>query len=278
MTGRNSPIGRRSAPLRYAGLALASALVATGASAEPAATPPGNAATAGATTAVTAYDPWQPVNRPLFALGMGIDRVVIAPITHGYMAVTPQPVRNRVSAFVYNLGEPSTAIEDVLQGYPRRAGRTAVRFVVNTTVGLLGLFDVASHMGLEGHGSDFGQTLGRYGAQPGPYIYLPVVGPLNLRDGVGRVVDTVTDPIGFVTGPITSTGGAARYSVEAIDNRARGDGAFEALKDATDPYATTRSAYSQYREAVVQAATGAAPTLPDFEPAPTPEPGPPATP
>jgi phospholipid-binding lipoprotein MlaA len=263
MTRRYSPIGRRIASLRYAGLALASALVATGAAAEPAVAP-----SADATTAATAYDPWQPVNRPLFALGMGIDRVVVAPITHGYMAVTSQPVRNRVSAFVYNLGEPSTAIEDVLQGYPRRAGRTAVRFVVNSTIGLLGLFDVASHMGIEGHGSDFGQTLGRYGAQPGPYIYVPVVGPLNLRDGIGRVVDTVTDPIGLVTGPITSTGGAARYSVEAIDQRARGDGAFEALKDATDPYVTTRSAYSQYREAVVQSATGAAQTLPDFEPAP----------
>jgi phospholipid-binding lipoprotein MlaA len=274
MTRRNRTIGRRPAAWRYVGLSLASALVATGAAAQPAVTPapepePASAAVntlSGVT--VTAYDPWRPVNRRLFAVGMGLDRAVIGPIAHGYMRVTSQGVRNRVSSVVFNLGEPSTALEDVLQGHPRQAGRTGLRFIVNSTVGVLGLFDVANRWGLEGHESDFGQTLGRYGAQPGPYLYVPVVGPLNLRDGVGRVVDIVTDPVGVVTGPITSATGAVRTGVTAVDLRASGDAAFRALDDATDPYVTTRSAYSQHRAAVVDRATGATAVLPDFEPVP----------
>jgi phospholipid-binding lipoprotein MlaA len=170
---------------------------------------------------------------------------------------------------VYNLGEPSTALEDVLQLHPKRAGVTTARFVINSTVGLLGMFDVAARWGLDGHGSDFGQTLGRYGAHPGPYLYVPVVGPLNLRDGVGRVVDVVTDPVGFVTGPITSTIGGVRYGGTALDQRALADPAFEALDDATDPYVTARSAYSQYRAAIVQSATGEAQALPDFDAEPS---------
>jgi len=268
-------IPRRFAPWRYIGLGLAGALVATAAAAQPAVGEPAVAPVAAenplaAANTPLAYDPWQPANRGLFAVGMGLDRVLIGPIAHGYMRVTPQVVRNRVSSVVFNLGEPSTALEDLLQGHAGRAGRTGVRFVVNTTVGLLGMFDVASGWGLRGHESDFGQTLGRYGAQPGPYVYLPVMGPLNLRDGVGRVVDVVTDPIGFVTGPITSTSGAIRTGVTALDLRASGDAAYRALEDATDPYVTTRSAYSQHRAAVIDRATGATATLPDFDTPPSP--------
>lgn len=267
MTRRCKLIGRPSASWRSAGFGLASALVATAATAQPAA-PPVTAPPLTAANTTLAYDPWQPVNRGLFAVGMGVDRAVVGPITHGYMRVAPMAVRNRVSAVVYNLGEPSTALEDLLQGHPKRAGRASLRFVVNSTVGLLGLFDVAHHWGLAGHEADFGQTLGRYGAQPGPYVYVPVVGPLNLRDGVGRVVDIVTDPVGALTGPITSTPGAIRTGVTALDQRAAGDAAFEALRDATDPYVTVRSAYSQYRAAIVDKATGETAPLPDFDVAP----------
>jgi phospholipid-binding lipoprotein MlaA len=219
--------------------------------------------------ATTAYDPWQPVNRQMFAVGMGVDHAVIRPIAHGYARVTPQWARNRVSSVVYNLGEPSTALEDVLQGRPKRAGRATLRLVVISTVGVLGLFDVASRWGVAPHEADFGQTLARYGAQPGPYLYVPVIGPLNLRDGVGRVVDVVTDPVGFVTGPITSTAGATRMGATALDQRVSGDAAFHALEDALDPYVTTRSAYTQYRAAIVAKATGEAQALPDFDADPT---------
>lgn len=268
MTRRCESIGRQGALGAAVGLCLAGSLAATSAAAQEAAAPTSAEAPEASPTATIAYDPWRPVNRPLFALGMGIDHVVIAPITHTYMHVTPLPVRNRVSSAVYNLNEPSTAFEDILQGHPKKAGRATARFVINSTVGILGLFDVASRWGIASHESDFGQTLGRYGAQPGPYIFLPIVGPLNLRDGVGRVVDVVTDPVGFLTGPITSTPGAVRYGVTSLDARALADPAFEALNDATDPYVTTRSAYTQYRAAVVHSATGETQELPDFDAAP----------
>lgn len=210
------------------------------------------------------FDPWQGMNRGLFAVGMGVDHVILAPVAHGYMRVAPSPLRDRVSSGVYNLGEPSTALEDILQGHPKLAGRATARFVINSTVGVLGLFDVANRWGIAPHASDFGQTLGRYGAHPGPYIYLPVIGPSDLRDGVGRIVDVVSDPVGLVTGPITTTAGAIRWGVTSLDTRVETDPAFSALKDATDPYATMRSGYVQHRQSVVGAARGETESLPDF--------------
>jgi phospholipid-binding lipoprotein MlaA len=218
--------------------------------------------------AVIDYDPWQRFNRGTFALSMGLDRRLVAPVAHGYMRVVPSPIRDRVSAVVYNLGEPGTAINDLAQGHGKRAVRASSRFVLNSTIGVLGLFDVAAGMGLAPHDADFGQTLGRYGAQPGPYFYLPVMGPLNIRDGVGRVVDSLTDPVSLVAGGLTTDFGAARLGVTTVDARANADPAFRALDDATDPYATVRSAYAQHRAAFVRSSTGEVETLPDFGPPP----------
>jgi phospholipid-binding lipoprotein MlaA len=213
----------------------------------------------------TAYDPLHGFNRASFGLSMGVDRVLLRPIAHGYMAVTPKPVRNRVSSVVYNLGEPSTALNDVLQGHPKRFGVTTSRFLINSTIGVLGLFDVAANMGLPSHDADFGQTFGRYGVKPGPYLYVPVIGPSSFREGVGRVLDFVTDPVGIVGGGYTSTFGATRLAVQTVDTRSNADGAFRALDDAVDPYVTARSAYGQYREALVREATGEVQALPDFD-------------
>jgi phospholipid-binding lipoprotein MlaA len=177
----------------------------------------------------------------------------------------PQAFRNRVSAFVYNLSEPGTVVNDVLQGHPRRAARATGRFAINSTVGLAGLFDVAAQSGIPAHDADFGQTLGRYGVHAGPYLYVPIVGPLDLRDGVGRIVDTVTDPVSLFTGGLTTPFGASRTGLNALDTRVQTDGAFRALEDATDPYATARSAYTQHRVFVVHQATGEVSDLPDFD-------------
>lgn len=212
-----------------------------------------------------AYDPLEGFNRGSYAFSMGLDRAVFRPVTHGYMAVTPTPVRHRVSAFVYNLGEPSTFVNDVLQGKPKRAGRTTARFAINSTVGLLGLFDVAADMGIRSHDADFGQTFGRYGVKPGPYLYVPILGPLNFRDGVGRVFDFFTDPIGLAGQGWTSPFGITRLVTQTIDTRANADLAFRALDQAVDPYATARSAYGQHREALIREATGAVQELPDFD-------------
>lgn len=215
--------------------------------------------------AQTAYDPLEGFNRGSYAFSMGLDRAVFRPVTHGYMAVAPTPVRHRVSAFVYNLGEPSTFVNDVLQGKPKRAGRTTARFAINSTVGVLGLFDVAAGMGIRSHDADFGQTFGRYGVKPGPYLYVPVLGPLNFRDGVGRVFDFFTDPIGLAGQGWTSPFGITRLVTQTIDTRANADLAFRALDQAVDPYATARSAYGQHREALIREATGAVQELPDFD-------------
>ena len=214
------------------------------------------------------YDPWMGVNRKIFAFSMGLDHLILAPIAHTYMAVIPSPVRGRVSAVVDNLSEPGVFLNDVAQGHPRRAGRTTARFALNSTVGILGIFDVAAKLNLPSHDADFGQTLGRYGAVPGPYLYVPLAGPSNIRDGLGRVVDLMVDPVALLTGGFKTTFGQARIGTEVVDTRARADGAFQALNDATDPYVTARSAYSQNRAAVVRAATGQVETLPDFDDVP----------
>ena len=220
-----------------------------------------------------ANDPLEGLNRASFKLGMGLDRALLAPVTHGYMAVTPRVVRDRVSSAIYNMGEPNTVMNQVLQGKPRRAVRSSTRFVVNSTVGVLGLFDVAAKIGLPPRGADFGQTFGRWGAGPGAYIYVPLMGPLNVRDGVGRALDIATDPVSLFVGGFDTDFGKARTAVTVVDLRATTDSAYEALKDAADPYVTTRSAYAQYREAFVREATGETEALPDFD-APPPEPNP----
>lgn len=254
-------------PRRSGWTMLASAALAAGLSAGPALAR-GQMPTQVAEASVTgqaAHDPFEGANRGLFAFSMGLDHAILAPIAHGYMAA-PQSFRNRVSAFVYNLGEPGTAINDGLQLHPRRAARAVGRFAINSTVGLFGLFDVAAQSGIPAHDADFGQTLGRYGVGAGPYLYVPVIGPLDVRDGLGRIVDVVTDPVGLATGGISTTPGASRTGLNALEARVQSDPAFRALEDATDPYATARSAYTQHRVFVVRQATGEPDeALPDFD-------------
>lgn len=223
-------------------------------------------------------DPLEGVNRASFKFSMGVDKVLLAPVTHGYMAVTPSVIRDRVSNAVYNLGEPNTVINHVLQGKPKRAMRSTTRFIVNSTIGVLGLFDVAAKMNLPPRAADFGQTFGVWGAEPGAYLYVPVMGPMNVRDGVGRTLDIVTDPVMLLAGGIDTDFGKVRTAVTILDTRAQADPAFAVLKDAADPYVTARSAYTQYREAFIRSATGETEDLPDFDAPPVDAPAPPATP
>lgn len=221
--------------------------------------------TAPASESFVLRDPWQKRNRSLFAFDLFFESKMLAPVAHGYRAVTPQFFRAGINNAILNLDEPSTAINQVVQLKIGRALKTTVRFAINSTIGIAGLFDVASAGGLRRRPADFGQTLGRYGAKPGPYVMLPFLGPSNLRDGFGRLVDTFTDPVGFVIGGVfTSPGGAARYAMAGINWREKNDGTMAAIYGASDPYAFTRSAYSQQRAAVVQDATGKAAALPDF--------------
>lgn len=202
-------------------------------------------------------DPWSDMNHGLYRFNKGLDRAIIAPVVHGYMRVTPKPVQEGVSNLVDNLGEPRTFVNDVLQGRFKSAGKTSARFVINSTIGLVGLFDVATKWGIEGHDSDFGQTLGRYGVDSGPYIFLPLFGPSSVRDGVGRVADAFLDPVSMVGGGDKTVFQVSRSVVTGVDARAYIDDQLIALdRDATDPYATLRSAYSQQRAGKVRVARG----------------------
>jgi phospholipid-binding lipoprotein MlaA len=130
-------------------------------------------------------DPLETVNRHIFEFNDGLDRAVIKPVAQVYHDVLPEGVRDCLSGAFSNLREPSNAVNNLLQGKPVDAASDVCRFVVNTTVGLLGCFDPARHMGLEKHNEDFGQTLGRWGADPGPYLVVPIFGPSNVRDAIG---------------------------------------------------------------------------------------------
>ncbi len=215
-------------------------------------------------------DPWEGANRKFYELSMAVDHAVIAPVVHGYLRVTPGPVKTGVKNVVNNLFEPRVFANDVLQGRFHKAGQATIRFAVNSTVGLGGLIDVASKTGVPYHDSDFGQTLGRWGVGPGPYIFVPFYGPSDLRDGIGRLADAFGDPVSWTIGDLTTTFGQVRTGVDVLQARVDIDDELQGLnRDFTDPYVTLRSGFSQNRAYKVDEAKGVSPAaqvkdLPDF--------------
>jgi phospholipid-binding lipoprotein MlaA len=149
------------------------------------------------------YDPWEGTNRGLYKFNALFDRYVFLPVVHGYEYVTPDFIEQRVTDFFSNLTEFRNATNGLLQGRPDVAGRAVTRFLLNTTAGVLGLFDVATRWGVPQQPEDFGQTLGRWGVDNGPYLIVPVLGPANARDFGGFVTDslmaTYLPPESFVT-------------------------------------------------------------------------------
>lgn len=230
----------------------------------------------GPTTPPAARDPWRRFNRRSFAFSGVLDRVIIGPVARVYRRITPAPLRRGLGNAVANLREPSTVVNGALQGRPNVSARAAARFVTNSTVGVLGLFDVAGRAGLKREPADFGQTLGRYGIGQGPYLYLPVVGPTTLRDGLGAVVNLLGDPVSQATGGLSTDFALGRSIVRGLDARAEGDETLQTIMtQSTDPYATIQSGYLQNRAAFIRAATGDEEILPDFDPVePTAEPVP----
>ena len=136
-------------------------------------------------------DPIEPVNRVVYQFNDTVDRAVLKPVAQGYRAVLPDPVRTGVNNFFSNLRDPWTAVNQILQGKVEAGATDLMRFVTNTTFGIAGIFDVASEGGMTKHNEDFGQTLGVWGLDTGPYLVLPLFGPSNVRDGVGTIVDGV---------------------------------------------------------------------------------------
>jgi phospholipid-binding lipoprotein MlaA len=194
-------------------------------------------------------DPYEDFNRQMFAFNEGLDQAVIEPLAYGYRSVTNEPVREGVGNFSKNLGEPLTFVNHVLQGKLPDAGATLGRFVVNTTVGVGGVFDPASTMGLQRTNEDFGQTLGVWGVEPGPFIVLPFLGPSTTRDIVGRGADAALNPLNY---PEFEKDDAIRLGVLALGGiNAREDAieAFDDLRAQVDPYTTLRRLYGRTRAA-----------------------------
>jgi len=201
-------------------------------------------------------DPLEPTNRVFYAINNGLDTVILRPLALGYRAVVPGPVREGVHNVLANLGSPVVLGNDILSGKPRRAGDTTMRFLINTTAGVLGIFDVATKWGYKDHDADFGMTMANWGVPEGPFLFLPVLGPTDPRDAAGFGVDIAMDPFTWV-GPPSSTGLTVfkwtRYGLNAVDSRERFlDPIDQIKKTALDPYATFRSLFRQHRHAQIE--------------------------
>lgn len=167
-------------------------------------------------------DPLEGANRRIYKFNAQLDRYVLLPIVDTYEEVVPGILRRRVSAFFQNLGEIAIFTNSVLQANPDKASPTIGRFMINSTVGLLGLFDVATELGVPRQKADFGQTLGTWGLDTGPYLVLPALGPSNLRDTVGTAVDRATFAL-VIPSSITDnpTYDVVQYGLQPIDTRYR---------------------------------------------------------
>lgn len=191
-------------------------------------------------------DPWEGFNRAMYSFNDGLDDYLLKPVAKGYEFILPRFVRTGIANFFSNLDEPIVMVNDLLQGKFLRAASDTGRFLVNTTVGLLGFIDVASYMSLEKHQEDFGQTLGVWGVAPGPFVIWPFLGAMNLRDTAGWTGDWITDPITHIQPPAASWG---TWGLGVVDRRAQLLGAKEILEEAAsgDPYIFLREAYKQQR-------------------------------
>jgi phospholipid-binding lipoprotein MlaA len=197
-------------------------------------------------------DPYESFNRQVFSMNLTLDNHVALPVAKFYVHAVPAPAREGVHNFLANLDEPETFANDVLQGEVTRAWTTLGRFTINTTVGVGGLVDAATKFGIEGHTTDFGETLAIYGADEGPYLVLPVLGPSNPRDAAGDLVDIGLDPTTYVTFRSSIYWMLGRATLAVVDIRARNIGTIEEIeRSSVDLYATERSLYRQHRNAEI---------------------------
>jgi phospholipid-binding lipoprotein MlaA len=199
-------------------------------------------------------DPLEPTNRVFYAINNGLDTVILRPLALAYRAAVPEPVRNGIHNVISNLATPVELGNDVLEAKPRRAGDTSMRFLINTTVGVVGVFDVAKGWGYPDHDNDFGVTLAIWGVPEGPFLFLPVLGPSNPRDAVGHGVDIAGDPFTWLgQGTIVTALSWTKFALNAVDQRERVLDPIDSIKKtALDPYATFRSLYRQHRRATVE--------------------------
>ena len=197
-------------------------------------------------------DPWEKTNRDIFDFDLRVDHAVARPVAEGYRSVVPEPVRDGIHNALTNLNAPVVLANDVLQGDGDKAVNTAGRIVINSTVGIGGLIDVASKIGIPGHENDFGITLGQNGIAEGSYLVLPFAGPMPPRDLLGVAVDQAFDPLTYVRFHGKDTWMVVRFGIGILDSRTSQLDAVEAIeRSSIDFYATTRNLYRQSRNAKI---------------------------
>ena len=211
-----------------------------------------------------ADDPLEDVNRAVFEFNQVIDSVILKPAAEVYVFLLPEVVRQRITNVLRNLGEPLNLVNNLGQGKFERAGSTLTRFAINSTIGVGGVFDVATDWGYPRAHEDFGQTLASWGIGDSPFLMLPVLGPTNPRDAIGFGVDMVADPMSYV---LVDEAGLARSITSGVSQRAQYLDELETLESTSvDFYAALRELYRQYR--ATEISDGAPPTvmeIPDFD-------------
>lgn len=193
-------------------------------------------------------DPLESFNRASYGFNSAIDKTVLKPVAKGYDAVFPDPIKIAVSNFFANLDEIPTILNDILQGKISDAFSDSGRFIINTTLGLAGFIDVATDLGLEQHDEDFGQTLGVWGIESGPYLVLPLLGPSTVRDTIGSPVDSYVSLKRDIDHIRTKN---TLYAMDLIDLRYRLLAIDDQLEDALDEYSFVRDAFMMRREYIV---------------------------
>src|SRR3954471_9326104 len=194
-------------------------------------------------------DPWEPLNRSVYSFNDTLDAYVARPVATGYQKVVPGEIRERVRNFFGNIGDVFIGVNNFLQGKFEDGVSDWARFAFNSTIGLFGIHDVATDMGYEKHNEDFGQTFGRWGAGPGPYLILPILGSSTVRDGIGTGIDMYADPVGDFR-PIRLRNSAV--VLRLTNTRADLLDASRILEEASlDKYVFQRDAYLQRRRNLI---------------------------
>lgn len=209
----------------------------------------GLAVLSGCATGPGAKDPLEPFNRTVWSLNEAVDGAVVKPLAETYQAAVPEFARGRVRSFFSNLNDTVVLVNSVLQLKGAESVTTAGRLLINSTIGVFGLFDVATEMGMEKGNEDFGQTLGKWGVGPGPYVVLPLLGPSNARDVLGVTVDIHTNPLSNVHDTATRNVLLGTVVVDERESLLSFDKIIDAA--AVDRYSFVRDAYLQRRRSLV---------------------------
>jgi phospholipid-binding lipoprotein MlaA len=190
-------------------------------------------------------DPWERINRSTYAFNDTFDRAILRPVARGYVRVTPRFIRVGVGNFFDNINYPIVIVNDLLQAQFRPFFTDCTRFILNSTIGIGGLWDPATRAGLDKNDREFGQTLGKWGVPKGPYVVLPFLGPSDVRDAFGRLADDFSTPRQYIRNPYWNYG---LFLLDELDVRTRLLDTDHLVYEAYDPYAFLRNAYLQRRD------------------------------